>query len=87
MECFLPLEHLDLSFQAIAVLGNYGKLRVAQVFTVLGHACDVYQVIIIVFVRATLIHGDAGHACSNDQLLESNSLTFVFPEQYLGERD
>ena len=87
MECFLPLVHLYLAFQAITILGNDSKLCIAQVLSILGHACDVHQIVIVIFIRATLINRYTGFARSNDQLIESNSFLFVFPKQDLGERN
>ena len=59
MENLLPLEHLNLAFEAIRILSDYAEVTVLQIHPVLGSARYVDQIVLIVSLGSTCIGFDA----------------------------
>jgi len=85
VELLLPLEHLDLSLQTVAVFGHDTELLIAQILLIARLARDVDQAVVVVLVGLFVVHADASFASAVNQLSEGYSLLLILPEQDLGE--
>lgn len=85
VELLLPLEHLDLSLQTVAVFGHDAELLIAQIFLIVRLACDMDQTVVVILVGLVVVNADASFAGAVNQLSEGYSLLLILPEQDLGE--
>ena len=87
VEGLLPLVHLCLAFESIAVLGDDAEITITQVDSVLRGACDMYELVVVLFQRIVAV---SLHTCLSrlsDQFSEGHGFLLIFPQQDLGEGD
>ena len=79
MKDLLPLEHLNLSFEAIRILGDYAEVTVLQIHLVLGGARYVDQAVLVVPLGSVCIGFDAFLSGFIGQVSVDNLSLLVLP--------
>ena len=82
---FLPLVHLDLSFQSIAVRNFYPKILVHKFNHVDRRASHVNQLQLIGVIHALTVDLANCFAALIHKLREGNKLLLVLPQEHQGE--
>ena len=82
MVVFLPLVHLDLSFQSIAVWHFYPKLLVDKLGLVYRRARHMNQLELIRIIHILTVDLADSLAAFSHELREGHELLFILPEEH-----
>lgn len=85
MKDLLPLEHLNLAFQTIAVLGYDTEVAIAQVRIIVSCARDMHKLVEVLRLGAIWVTLDAGLPCFVEKLGKTDSTLLVLPDYHLGQ--
>ena len=85
IEGLLPLVHLDLALETVAILGNDAEVAIAQVYIVSRCASEMNKLVHVLVLGPGRIPINAGFLRTCQQVRKSYSSLLILPEYNLGE--